>query len=352
MTEVILHIGMGKTGSTAIQHALNTSVGSLAKQGTGYLGMWFDKIETRFWGVSGLNVFLKETPEEMAAHAHSFAGYIDSYVKETGHKRVIFSNEMLCENAEHFLPFVTSLRKLYDVRLVAYVRPVADWLPSAYEQWYLRHKTTPGRIRSFDEAAPELIERYRGILTWKEHCAEILTLRTYSPKIDIVNDFADTLGITLSVPDAEGKPHKQRRLPVDQVALRTMFNGRFDAPMHPARFNKAMGGLNLDHAPVLDALLQSSFNYDTAADVVEAHRATLDKIQNLCGVDLRGDRPKQSTPHDAALLRHRLLEHSMAITMDQADRLSALERKAQNLENQMQENGDPNAFSKAHTAGN
>ena len=40
--ELILHIGMGKTGSTAIQLTLRNNIAKLQDAGADYLGMWLE----------------------------------------------------------------------------------------------------------------------------------------------------------------------------------------------------------------------------------------------------------------------------------------------------------------------
>ena len=40
MHDLLFHIGMGKTGTSSIQYALDSSADRLAAKGVRYLGMW------------------------------------------------------------------------------------------------------------------------------------------------------------------------------------------------------------------------------------------------------------------------------------------------------------------------
>ena len=67
--DLILHIGMGKTDTSAIQAALLASTDRLATQGAEYLGMWFDMLDPRFRGIQKQDQFYGLPPEEMAHYA-------------------------------------------------------------------------------------------------------------------------------------------------------------------------------------------------------------------------------------------------------------------------------------------
>lgn len=69
--EIILHVGMGKTGTTSIQKVLAANATKLRSQGIEYLGMWFSFIDEAMQGYIGQQQFYQSQPEEMASYAKS-----------------------------------------------------------------------------------------------------------------------------------------------------------------------------------------------------------------------------------------------------------------------------------------
>jgi len=57
--KLIVHIGMGKTGTTSIQRALRISTKELDSKGVKYLGMWFEFERDSFVGTKETVKFFK-----------------------------------------------------------------------------------------------------------------------------------------------------------------------------------------------------------------------------------------------------------------------------------------------------
>ncbi|WEJ80458.1 hypothetical protein EQ718_16360 (plasmid) [Paracoccus versutus] len=132
---LILHIGMGKTGTSAIQAALSSSADRLAAQGAEYLGMWFDMLDPRFRGVQNQEQFFSLPPEEMT-HAADLLIEMLRARSAAGIQSFILSNEALSGKVGQMKPMINRLREAgIAVRVIGYARNPASWLPSAYVQW-------------------------------------------------------------------------------------------------------------------------------------------------------------------------------------------------------------------------
>lgn len=321
MLELILHVGMGKTGTSSIQESLVISRESLAKQHVQYLGMWFDAVDPRFVGHAGLDLFYQSTPGEMVEHAEKLAKYALRQCENTGAERFILSNEGLYAGIRTILPLVAALRQLFELRIIAYVRNPKEWLPSAYVQWEIFHKVYPGPIRPYAEVGRSLIETYSALLLWAAHNGEILTLRPFRKQENVVEDFATTLGLHLEIP-------QQRRLEkvdVPEGILRAVYNGRFQSDVLPHRFDQAIGDANLSSAPEISQLIADSFTYEATEQIISEKRYLFDEIREKTGLAILDEESATPRVPSEEQVRARLLEQLLYLSLNQADRIQALE---------------------------
>lgn len=319
--EVILHIGMGKTGTSSIQAALTQSAPALREQGVEYLGMWFDMIDPAFRGLAGQPNFFRSGPEEMQAHARRFAAFLAERRRTGGCTRFILSNEGIYGQVRTVLPFLEELRRHVPLRLVAYVRDPRDWLPSAYSQWSIFHKNYEGPVRPFAEMARQQVKVYSGFQLWGEAARDILTVRPFLKQKNVVEDFAEVLGISLTPP----ANRRQARVEADQAALRIFYNTRLPGNTLPWVFDGAFKGLDLSATPVLEDVVDRMLDYRETDRIVSEARPLFDYLRTRFGIDFPPSEAEIEPPPDAEALRRRLTEHLLQIVMNQADRIRALE---------------------------
>ena len=62
---LILHVGMGKTGTSSIQKVLEANQAGLKAQKAHYLGMWFDFVDPRYHGIQGVRDVFEQSPDEL-----------------------------------------------------------------------------------------------------------------------------------------------------------------------------------------------------------------------------------------------------------------------------------------------
>ena len=326
--EIILHIGMGKTGSTSIQQALRENAGSLHEQGLEYLGLWFDLIDPGLSRSDALRNFFTSSADRPDAVADLFLDALRQKQASSGISRFLLSNESLLQQHRTLIPFISSLRQKATVRLVAYARDPRDWLPSAYNQWFVYHKTCNGPIPPYVEGGRILLRMYDDLNAWLRECNDILTVRPFSKSVDVVQDFASVLGVAMSIPEVRAF----ERVETSESLLRAIYNTRLPEQVLPGRFDRAFRKVDFTRSPGIADLVRNSFTYVQTDAMVAEHAATFEEIKTRLGIDLlSGSAPEQKTV-DPEEMRHRALEHVLQIVMQQADRIAHLEHLVKRLE--------------------
>lgn len=325
--ELILHIGMGKTGSSAIQAALLASADRLAAQGAEYLGMWFDMLDPRFRGVQNQDQFFSLPPEEMARSADVLIEVLRAR-SGTGIQTFILSNEALSGKARQIKPMIDRLREAgITLRIIGYARHPAAWLPSAYVQWGVRDKVDPGPVQPYAVKARKLVHWYSGLLQWHKQMGDILEVRSYDQTADIVGDFIKTIGFELNVPDKRVLERGEDA----EIVMRALFNNRFPKHVLPAVFDQTVSR-NLVTVPKLENVIEESFDYSETDLIIREQAALFDQFAEAFGFDLRTSSKSPPSKPEMGALRNRLFDVLLEITLDQAQRIRRLERRINQLE--------------------
>ena len=325
---LILHIGMGKTGSSAIQAALRRSGEKLRAQGAEYLGMWFDMVDPQFHGLKNQERFFSLGPEEMERAADALHGVLRE--RETGNGTSIFvlSNEALSGRAAALKPLIDRLRGAgVDVRAIGYVRHPAAWLPSAHVQWSIRDKVEPGPILPYGVRARKLVTWYGGLIAWGRLLGDILDLRSYDRAEDIVADFAEASGLEL-----EGRGERVLERGEDaEILMRALFNNRFPGHTLPQVFDRAIFRTSSE-IPELEEMAGRCFDYSETADILAEHDAMFAEFAELFGFDPRDTPREPPPPPDMEHVRARILDYLTEILFRQALKIERLEARLAELE--------------------
>ncbi|OZB18030.1 MAG: hypothetical protein B7X55_05460 [Rhodobacterales bacterium 34-62-10] len=326
--KLILHIGMGKTGTSSIQAALRTSGKELAEQRAHYLGMWFEFIDPAYGGFSGSHNFFRLDQAAQESAARGMVDHLKVLKEKNGTETFILSNESIFGNVSNLKFFIKELGQTVDLSLLAYVRNPYQWLPSAFTQWGLYHKTRPGPLKPFQERAQDLVETYSCLIPWIEGHGDKLTVRNHDTSIDVVADFSRVCGVDL-------KPLATRvleRSEPAEILLRAAFNDRHSGEVHPDRFNNLVMQ-NRQPVKRLTELSALCFEHDDLADIVTSKTPLFEDIRDRLGPDfdfLSKPSPAKAAP-DQADLQRRLIDYLVEITFQQAERIKKLEIQMQDL---------------------
>ncbi|WP_145962911.1 polysaccharide biosynthesis protein [Mangrovicoccus ximenensis] len=319
--EAIFHVGMGKTGTSSIQAVLDANEEHLARLGVQYLGLWFKILSPAFQGYDGQDRFFASSPEEMQQHAVNYHAALKELADNTGNDRFIISNESIYGYPLQFSPFLAQLKTMCDVKVVIYARDPHSWLPSAYNQWALYHKTMPGKIPTYRDATKAMIATYSGLRAWAREHRDLVELRHFKRGMEVVSDFSDLLGLYLPPPE---KNTLERKDPAENV-LRAVFNGLHEGPVLPVEFDRVMAALDLTASPDLQTLSDDLFDYSNTDDIIDGQSVLFDQIAEIYGTDIRKDARKAHKIPDVAELRNRMIEHLVTLSLSQAQRITELE---------------------------
>jgi hypothetical protein len=315
---------MGKTGTTSIQNALRHDAEVLPEQGVSYLGMWFDGINPAFDGLAGYGKFVAQDPKFMVTSANRFYTYLTKRAKADNVDRFVMSNESLFQSGRKLEPFYHRLEKRgVQVSFLVYLRDPRSWLPSAYTQWAIRHKTNRGPVQPFEEAAKRLINHYNAIRFWVRTFGDQVTVRAAGQGIDVVEDFARTIGISLNAPPIRAL---ERPEPAD-VLMRAMFNTRFEEPVLPHVFDQAWMNTGARSVPSLNNMAAVCFGAQESDEIIQGNAEVFEFIRDEVGLDfLSGSTEKMQVP-DHNDLQRRIIDYLIEVTSEQGRRLRALEEQ-------------------------
>lgn len=326
---LILHIGMGKTGTSSIQKALEASHEKLAEQDVHYLGMWLDMLGEPFKGFRGLPALFGTPPEKQQELAQVFVAHMHDIADNEGPETFVFSNEALFQQACRITPFIEVLKRETQLDIIAYMRDPHQWLPSAFAQWGIRHKTEAGPLQPFPEAGRSLIRQYESMADWIERFCENLVVRRHDKSLDVVKDFAEFCGFDL----VEGNGRFLERSEPAELLMRAAFNSRFKDQVLPERFNNHVFP-NGKRVRSLRDLASLCFQYDQLEEIVEEQRPLFEGLARELGPDfdfLGGEGVSRDQP-DYAQIQQRVIDYLVELSLDQALRIERLESRIATLE--------------------
>ncbi len=154
MRRLIIHIGMGKTGSSSIQKSMRVSNDKLQAKGFLYLGLMFENlnipINYSWHRVDGWSNFISLNKSQANSELAHTLQYLDDHLDDSIHT-LIWSNEALFDRPSDVISALKSISSRYQIIVVGYLRRPDKWISSAYLQWGLKDKSYIGPIKTFSE---------------------------------------------------------------------------------------------------------------------------------------------------------------------------------------------------------
>ena len=238
-----IHIGQGKTGTTAIQKALQQNFKFLKQNNIFYLGMCFENSEKRLfpWNtISGSDQFFNLPLVDAQSQLSKTLSNVFAEAEQHSFKQLIWSNEWLLTRPEYVLKALQNFTNKYQIHIIVYLRRQDRWIVSAYKQWGVKHKTYPGPVVSFPEWQDKYLDKrkldYFNVLNeWKNALPEaLLSVRIYEQCQDICDDFFSLIGVQYSsLPKLAGRFYET---PNDWIlSYFALFNGLYEKPVSPEK---------------------------------------------------------------------------------------------------------------------
>ncbi len=262
---LVIHAGLGKSGSSAIQKYCREHAKELRAERAHYLGMFFERGDAHPRDFGSHEALLDALEHDPAIEDR----LVDLLTAKIGSRPAldtfIWSQIALATHGALLGRVIARIADWCDVEVILYFRHQAMWLVSAYLQWGLKHKTEPGPILSFEEWIPHAASRgsdYRAVIeAWVAAIGrERLHLRSYDTTEDVVADFVTVARLGTPIPPAS----RHYETPDDTLMrLFRLTNGQHDAPVPPGalqralvdngvertRYREVSPGLTLPHGP-------------------------------------------------------------------------------------------------------
>lgn len=244
---LILHIGTGKTGSTAIQRFLRRQRAELAKHGCYYWGLNLEhapnKSKRDWQKPGGIGLIRRMAIDRAITELNEV---LEEALAQTDEdSKIILSNESIYEMPLVYQPVIRDLcdNRNIDVSIVAYARSMPGYIMSAYKQWGVKHKTNTGPIMSFREwlsSSKSFIAYSDKLLKWEEAFGDNFNVYNYDILANVVEHFAKQyqLAPEVLIDAAKGRPNSS---PDDAtLAVYALYNGRFAEPVLPNRIDELL----------------------------------------------------------------------------------------------------------------
>ena len=327
MARYAFHIGMGKTGTTSIQHALQAQASELSGAGVQYLGLQF----APFAKVPPFSELWRRPDHAKRDVAKRLVQHMERAAERHGIERYVLSNEAIFAQVG-LIPFFEEVAAQADVTIVASFRSAHSWLRSAYAQWGLRHKGTAGRIQPFQERAEELLNHYSAAPQWLEAFGDRMLILDYDRHDDITAAFFEAL----ELPVRPSAPTRRLERPGDvELLFRAAFNDMRPEPTLPVVFDEAVGREPFREPGSVGERMERLLSEDGLDDVLARAEPMLRDVSERTGVNLLAPaRPPRPVDHGG--LERQVVHALVRATMEQAQRIRELEERIRELGERVQ----------------
>jgi hypothetical protein len=234
-----VHIGFGKTGTTAIQRALSGSNAELNKVGIHYLGMQLENAFLKKYDWQNIDMLGSLQSSDATQLDPKFYEIIKgslNYYMEKGIKKLIISNEWLIDNPSALMPCLKRLESDVNVKIICFVRNHMEYSQSAYLQWGLKHKTYSGAIKRFNEFKDVAVPSIKNKLSvWLEKFNNVKVFN-YDASSNVVNDMQRELGVS---PEILTSVKANETPSIEELYVRAVYNNQFNEPTLPSKFDNS-----------------------------------------------------------------------------------------------------------------
>lgn len=250
---LIVHIGIGKAGSTAIQKYLRAQKETLKQNKIHYWGLNFEhttqgKPLFPWHTPGGIGLFQKLPDLQAREELRISLSNATEAIPEEG--CAVWSNESIYERPKVYIDEIKYLASHFSLKIhiIAYARGHRDYANSAYRQWGIKHKTYPGSIMGFSDwikSKQGFLSYGKNLSHWDQAFPDSFKLINYDILSDVVQDFIKRL------PQCEGNlpmpNHKKENVtPADiPMALYALYNNQFAHSVLPTTISSLLSRYKL-----------------------------------------------------------------------------------------------------------
>jgi len=245
--ELIVHVGMGKTGTSSIQQTLEINEKKLKRVGIKYLGYDLNYCQ----GPKLKEQCFKAGEKDESNHAKLKKMLLATLEYNTGkYKKLVVSNERLYHRDQYALLFKGIEAKGYKVTIVSYIRRPDLWARSAHAQWGIKHKATKGPVKTFKQWAVNSRLFYsKHLLAWQELFPHHFIVKNYEEVNDVVADFFSIIGSEYSDVVVSNETVNN-----EELILWSIYNSRYPGVVLPDKFTSIMNSMRLPSKSDVDIM--------------------------------------------------------------------------------------------------
>ena len=200
--KLIVHVGIGKTGTSSIQETLRENKSALECQKTFYIGLntELSPVQKFEWQSSGSwHKVLELEPKEAVRQLSLLLQKTLIELEKRKIEKVIWSNESLINLPEIVIPTLKSLKKNgYEIDIIAYIRRHDAWARSAYLQWGIKHKTYQGAVIPFREWVKKGVSFSHLVKPWIAEKWDNTYIRNFDTCVELLTDFFNCCNLSVA----------------------------------------------------------------------------------------------------------------------------------------------------------
>jgi hypothetical protein len=239
--KLIIHVGMGKTGTTSIQSFLESNASENISSGVKYLGLMLENsVGNSFdWKKRSYAPFIAKVlkgEKEQLEMLLVLSEMLEAARRED--LNLVWSNEGLFDCLPLLFSMLSTLEmKREEIEIICYTRNAEKWLLSAYKQWGIKHKTYEGKICSFNDFFVGKNVGFVNQLTTLLDSGYNVVIRNYDECDDVVEDFCGLIGLDYDSSVKYSAIEKNLTGNNAELLFRAMFNNQRVEQTLPAIFN-------------------------------------------------------------------------------------------------------------------
>ncbi len=341
MPSLFVHIGTGKTGSTAIQNYLLKNRNTFAARGVHYWGINLENAPTshRFsWQekTGGGILQYMDVPQAKIEMGQALSEAIAALGPQD---IAIWCNESIHERPDIYIPLLQPYQHgdVVNVQLFAYARNIGDYALSAYKQWGVKHKTNSGPVLDF----PQWVDLWRLNLSygnklrhWDQAFPSIFNIVNYDVVADVTRDFISRVPRCEDLLPSQGSDRVYSSPADAPFALYALYNTQFSEPVLPATIESLLiryGLINFDcKVDSLSQFYPSSEDLKGAVELLESDatlvNSMLERHKQPPLVCKNYDASRRSVSEQS--IQSGVLSLLLRIIVEQEQRINALEAKS------------------------
>lgn len=311
---LIVHIGLPKTGSSALQGFFAAKADALAAHDISYHDLVGNSDEGAITSGNGLMLH-RFLYDEARQGPFDDRGFLESFESTyfAGRSIALISRENLWKvDASRLDAFLAHVSTFADVTVVAFVRDVYG---DAYATWMQHIKGRP-MVDPFREFARQFVPRFSGLHRWSSHCSDFQVLHYNSTRDDLLGAFCRAARLPDEVAKLGPLRTVNRSLDFEEASALLQLN-----EMHGGRLSKRLSEALLQADPTKKTELP--LFQDVADSLVARFASHVDDINakffgapvlrviDEAAIPMRGEAPTTDLSPTQRVLFARLVEDAL-----------------------------------------